>query len=238
MKTIPKVASLGPWLRSGDPGRASDFIVRLRKHRKLWGKRVVLFCRVSSRTQKKRKNLADQEKFLRKVVARYGCIVVAVYHCTGSGWIDSHEYCPIMHPAHLMRARALAAHHDAFLLAESTDRFVRPRWYNSQTDPTRTATRKDLSELKWLTAGVTLATALRPDAPLTVVRRHQQDRGKKGKGNNGGRPKTPRAGDTKRRREEMKPRVLDLAGRLSVPEIVAELGVPRRTVYRWIKEGR
>lgn len=234
--TRSKVGSLGTRPSWGDPGRASDHIVHFESRPDLHGRRVILFCRVSGRTQKKRKNLADQEAFLWRY-AEASCPIADEVFFVGSGWVNSHEFYTEAYPVHFTRVVAAAKELDAFLLAESTCRFIRPYGYHSRRNPDATATRFDLERLMEMAAGVTLATVLPPDAPPEAVRRAQTKRGQEAKGNVGGCPKKTSAGETTRRREEKKPRVLELANQMSPRKIGKCLGVPHTTVCRWLSEG-
>lgn len=145
------------------------------------GDRVVLVVRVSGHSQHKNKNLDDQEAFLRRVVEEAGGVVVGVVRKVISGWVESNW---------LWRARCLAKRHDAIILAESTDRFVRHHGYRSNR-PTRVnlqATDMDLQDLAYTTRGTVLMTYLHPDTSPKDVRSHQRKRGQWAKENPGGRP--------------------------------------------------
>ena len=151
-------------------GRASNYIVHfenlLLTVRTL---KVVLYLRVSRCQQRKNGNLKDQEKYLRKMIRWYE----KKYHVkidivdrikeTASGWsYDKIE---------LEKATIIADEYDAIVvLAESSDRFVRSKFYHSYKNPNVLPTVREYEVLKRETGGVTLATIVPPDRPWKKVR--------------------------------------------------------------------
>ncbi len=160
--------------------KASDYIEGFEKLQP--GDRVVLCCRVSAchpgSKQVRNKNLDDQEANLRRAVESKGAIGVGVVKHKGSG-IDSYWLGYAVHLAKTL---------DAILLAESTDRFTRTSIYHSNDKPDAQAGLHEFENLEYSTRGVRLMTHLVPDASPSEVRSYQRKRGRKEKGQYGGRP--------------------------------------------------
>lgn len=74
------------------------------------------------------------------------------------------------------------------VFAESTDRFVRPSNFHSQTNSNAQPRVRDMSSSVKYSFGGSLATYLHPDATPTEVLSHQSRRGQQAKGKRGGRP--------------------------------------------------
>lgn len=195
------------------------------------GTKVVLFCRVSTRDQNKTGNLRDQELSLRRAAKRLGLVVVDSYHEVTSGWIVDLPF----GRTGLTWAAEAAKENDAIVLAESTDRFLRNRKFNSKKCPDLLPTKADFEELRRLTWSVTLATLLDPDTHPREVRAYETRRGQKAKGKKGGRPKNNPPGYKKRRRASLFPRVVTMHERgASLGEIASAVGVPRSTIQGWV----
>ncbi len=219
------------------PGRASRYIGRGDREIRL-GTPVIPCCRVSKRPQRYRGNLDDQEQGLREFVADFGGVVVGVVRHVGSGWDGPW----------LIKAVARARMCGAVLLAESTDRFIRPLDYHSKRNPDAQATEEDLRCLRCWTKGVRLLTVLDPDASPREVRSWQRKRGQSAKGRKGGRPRsqpppeqTPAKypGYKKDRREAKLPAVLQRRARgESLRQIAEAEEVPVATVEEWIQKHR
>jgi hypothetical protein len=158
------------------PGRASEHILSFPVIKP--GDRIVMPCRESTKAQERRGNLDDQESYLRLQIEGRGAKVVGVIKYVGTG----------ADPYWLARAVALARKHKAnFIVAESTDRFIRhPCWnkHNQDLQP-RPCDFEDL--MRWAD-GVPLVTFLHPDTPFEKVKSHQSHRGQSAKGRRGGRP--------------------------------------------------
>lgn len=186
---------------------------------------VVLYLRVSSHKQNWKGNLDSQEKNLRELMDSMGIEVVAVFRAEAFGWdCDRRE---------LEEACRVAKEHGAIVLAETTDRFVRPRSYHSEKNPDAQPTPNNIDDLRISAQGVTLATHLHPDAPPAEVRAYQTRRGQRTKGRKGGRPKS-RPGYKKEERmiNLLKVRWMTIAG-MSVREIAKCLGKHTTQIQRW-----
>jgi len=200
------------------PGKASLFIQEFDIQK---GDKVVVAVRVSTRQQQHRQNLIDQEMFLRQQVARAGGVVVGVVAKAISGF----------DPWWLARAAVLAKKHNAVIVAESTDRFIRHPGYHSCRWPDAQARPGDLQDLQQVTDGVRLMTFLHPDATPEEIKSHATKRGMHTKQKMGGNP-----GYKKQRRMELLPEVIKLHRRgKSTRQIAVRIGVPQPTVFRWIQ---
>ena len=205
------------------PGDASSYISKLGPQHA--GRKVVLVCRVSRRHQSDRGNLKNQEANLRRAAESVGAIVVLVIRYVGSG----------VNPWWVERAAMFAQQHGAILLAESTDRFIRPLDYHSKRNPHAKPTRMDLDDLRFYAAGAPLVTLCEPNAELAEVRSLHSKRGQRSKGRKGGRPRSRTPGYLKQRRTALIDRVKRLRRRgRSLRAIARKTGVPFNTVHRWI----
>lgn len=223
----PIVAS--PALLAGPPltprGKASDYMTQAARVIAP-GDKVILCCRVSKHTQRRRGNLKDQERGLRKEAEALGAEVIDVVHHEGSGWVGGW----------LLELRPRAIQRGAMLLAETPSRFVRHLDYHSKRRPKAQATEDDLRCLAAWTRGLSLLTVVDPDLSPEEERSFQTKRGQEAKGKKGGRPVKAKPGDKKQRRAELLPRVLELHQHgMSVREIVAETGVAKSTVHEWLR---
>jgi hypothetical protein len=203
------------------PGKASDFI-------DTWdtlkpGDKVILALRESHPEQWPQ--IDDQEFLvLRPALKAIGVKVIGVIDRLGHGVV----------PIWLNRSAARAEKLGAKIVAESTDRLIRPSDYSKYNQEAQART-DDLEELRFYTLGVPLVTFVHPDASPSEVRAHQSSRsGKKG----GRRPKPP-AGYKKRRRKQMRPIARRMTRRgYSLNDIAAETGLPRSTIQRWTSDIR
>ena len=143
---------------------------------------VVLWVRVSVREQKRRKNLDDQDAALRQATDRYGVDVVRVFRHVGSGWDVLDQ---------LKAAIDFARKHDAVLVAESVDRFLRHPEFRTDTNPDVTPSEEQLEELDRVADGVVLMTLLDPNSEPHEIRSYQRARGQATKGNKGGGDQSP-----------------------------------------------
>ncbi len=196
------------------------------------GDKVVLLCRVSSCQQGKSGNLLGQELHLRRAVELRGGVVVGVVKHEWSGrgpeWLGKLA-------AACNEARRLGA----TVLAVSTDRFIRSRYFKStkRRQCQAQAQQHDLMDLALAANGVRLMTLLDPDAPPVVCRSLLVRCGQGSKGQKGGRPRKPDGtpGYRKRRREELLPRVLELRGQgESLGRIAKLTGLTKRLVQEWV----
>lgn len=234
-------------------GRAIDYI---RPFAIEPGDTVFLVCRVSRRQQKT--HLKHQEQNLRALVEAAGGIVAgsAFHHC-GSGFdlevdndpeftfdlslLCNSDFLPQRHfgdPDWLNKATAEAKRSGAkFMLAESTDRFMRHPDYKSDSNPNAQARARDLVSLGLRTYGMELMTAVHPDALTSEVRSYHQRRGRDATGRRGGRPRKKTPGYMVRRREDKMPQAQQLRrDGLSYGEIAKALGLARSTVQRWTQD--
>ena len=186
--------------------------------------KVVLCVRVSSHLQEKSKNLDDQEWNLREQAGKAGLKVVGVVDHVGSG-VD---------PIWLVVAAEYAREHDAVLLAETVDRYIRHPGYHSVDNPEAQARKTDLEWLTALVMGIQLYTHLDPDATPGEVRAYQIERGQRMKNNKGGRPKGKKV-SKKQRREELQGKAVELRRQgCSLREIARRLQIAHSTIHNWL----
>jgi hypothetical protein len=164
---------------------------------------------------------------LRRVAERYQLRVIDAFRRIESG--------QDLFGGTMLEAIEFARKHGAVLLAETVDRFLRHPHFHPVCNPDAQATEEQLAELAALADGVTLATALDPDATPTEVRAYRSKRGQWAKDNRGGRPKKKRPGYKKARREALRQTVIELdRDGLAQREIARRTGVPRSTVQNWL----
>jgi DNA invertase Pin-like site-specific DNA recombinase len=146
---------------------------------------VVLYCRVSGRTQRRKANAADQEAGLRRALAALDLPVLNCCIDNGvSGWrFDEQQGLS----AAIEAARSSGPR--TIVLAESTGRYRRHKDYDGTK--TEVPTVADFEDLMRRANGVLLATLLQPDAPFEEVRQFETVRGQREKQNQGGRPRNP-----------------------------------------------
>jgi hypothetical protein len=192
------------------------------------GDRFILCCRVSGREQKRNKNCEDQATNLRQIVSENGGSIVDVVSHVGTGW----DSCWLIYAANLAKL------HDATLLAESTDRFVRSPLYHSAKMKDEQARRSDLEGLRFDTAGVRLMTHLHPDSEPRHVRSYQRKRGQQQKGNKGGRRKKKRGKYFKSYKSNfalLKVKWMKIAG-FSIREMAKHLERSSSTIQSWLRQ--
>jgi hypothetical protein len=189
---------------------------------------VILVARISQfHAQRYNGNLHDQERNLIQEVLPHGVVVVDIATAETSG----------TDPAWIAPVAAKAKAIGATLVFESTDRAIRHPDYHSKKRPNKQARETDLEELAFYTLGVPLVTILHPDVTPTTVRSYQRKRGQQQKGRCGGRPRSTKPGDKKRRREELLSTVLEMHEFGStVTDICRETKLPRMTVSDWIRK--
>ena len=188
-KSNHKVASAKESLRKRDPelfepgadktGIASDYISDNRSLKR--GQRVVIYCRVSGNVQERSQNLSNQGENLKNELKQREFVVLKIISEVASGWKEDRDA--------LKLAAEYALAKDAVLVAESVTRFTRNKDYNSKTNWKVRPTQADYRRLQRDTHGVKLATLINPDATPAEIRSYETKRGKKLKGNPGGRPK-------------------------------------------------
>jgi hypothetical protein len=220
------------------PGKASDYIHWLKD----WVKAhplvtaVVLYLRVSGRTQKWTNNLRVQEDWCIAQLRILGVTVIAVFREVGSGYAD----------ARLTYAAAVdcAREHGVPLVALCTDRLLRSEDFSTKSNRYVQPSVAEYERLTAIARGVTLATILDPDMPWDrpdsedgeTTHQYQTKLGQAVK-SKGGRPKKNRteSGAKKAIRERQQPKLRWLLRvGYSERQIVAALHVPRRTIRRWV----
>ena len=210
---------------ANETGIASDYISHIRSLKP--GQLVVTYCRASTCTQEHFKNLSDQEENLKHELEQRGFTVIRSFQEVGSGWREGREA--------LMVAAKHALENDAIVVAESVTRFIRNRDYNSKTNWKVTPNKAEYRRLQLDTQGVKLATLEAPDATPQEIRSYETKRGKKLKGNPGGRPKKCCPGYKKREREQYLPKVLVLyKEETNIAAIARSMRLNYNTVYSWI----
>lgn len=215
--------------------KASDYIIHFKK---LLASnhfiKLVLYCRVSRCWQKKKGNLREQKKYLKKWISyyekKYGVkiIVVAIFVEVASGWSNDRKQ--------LVMAAKKAKSHRAILLAESTCRFIRSRNYHPFLNSDILPTISEYESLVKATKGVKLATIMPPNTPWKKVKAYHTKRGQRSKNRRGGRPVIKNSGYKKQcRLDNLKP-VLRLHSKsLSLGNISKKTGIPKSTVADWIR---
>jgi len=189
---------------------------------------AVIYLRVSGRTQNAKGNLRAAERRLLRELEKLGVVVLRVFREVGSGWHDD----LVVRSA----AAEYAAEHNAVLVAESADRFLRSASYSKENQSVL-PTLAEWEALRKATGGVTLATLLHPDTPWQTVRSYQAKRGILEKCAKCGRPRKRQPGELYRRRAELLDRVLYFrhSWRCSYREIATEVHVPWRTIADWVR---
>jgi hypothetical protein len=201
------------------PAKASGYLLYYPKIARP-GLRVVVYLRVSSRDQYRKRKMRSQERWVLMMLRKAGADVRGIYREVGSGWSACLDQ--------LTAAAEFAASQGAVLVAESACRFLRSILFkHDATDPIQPHTH-EWEKLRTKTNGVTLATLLHPDMHWREVRGHQRKRG---------RGVRCTAGQKKRQREKLLPEVLKLRWwDHSYREIQGQTSVPWRTVRDWIKK--
>jgi hypothetical protein len=215
-----------------EPAKASDYLYWLKdyyhEHPDMI---VILYLRVSARSQDHNGNLQNQYRVLRKKLRRRGIPFITCFREVGSGWVVDHTR------GELRRAVRRARQYDnAVILAASSDRFLRNKFYNSQNNPEVLPTQAEFEKLRKLTKGVPLVSLLHPDKSWKKVRGYYSKWGQKVKGNKGGRPAEKRTGWTIDRREKFLPRVRRMLKKgKNITEISRKLSIARSTLDDWVK---
>jgi len=200
------------------PVKASNFVRHYKPKR---GDQAVTYARASAREQFYRKSLDNQLKFLRLKLRRGGVHILKEFREIGSGWSDD--------LARLVAAARYAKKHNAALVAESADRFLRSLHFkHTATNPILPCA-EEWSVLREKCGGVEFCTLLSPDMPWKKVRSLQTKRGSRVR---------CRPGEKKERREELMAQVsrMKFEDGLSCGQIIRKMGVPRSTVRDWIRK--
>lgn len=208
------------FLLANMPATPSDFILHLREFVADKGRlRCVIHARVSRPAQAE--HLKDILAFLRCEAKKAGVTVVGEVGHVVQGWRELGKR------DDLEEARSLATEHGAFVLAESTSRFLRSADFHPWDREGMTPSEQQFCELTRWFGRVTLVTALDPDASAADVKRHES---------------TVRAGFASRKRTYL-PRVSEedkeLARRMhaagkSIGEIATHFERRRSVIQYWL----
>jgi len=214
------------------PARASNYLHWLKNYnREHPDMKVVLYLRVSARSQDHNGNLWNQERVLRRKLKKLGIPIVGCYSEVGSGWNTDHILGDLR-----QAVREAKNHENAVILATSADRFLRNKDFHTQTNPNALPTIAEFEKLRKLTRSVPLVTLLHPDRSWKKVRGYYSKWGQRTKGNIVGRPILKNSGWTIKRREKKLPRVRKMLKRgKNVTEIAGKLQVARSTLDDWVK---
>lgn len=145
------------------------------------GDKVLLVARGSSGPQDARGNTQDAIDFLNLYASFMDAEIIGELKVVAPG----------SDPEWLIPAVEEAKEHGAKIVAESADRLIRHQFYHSRHNPHLMAGKRELELLGRIADGVVLTTFLRPNLPLSKVRRWQTKRGQRAKNSFGGRPKKP-----------------------------------------------
>ena len=217
--------------RSETPPKASEYLRHLKRLLSVNNSlKAVVWCRVSGREQNRRRNLNNQAISLVRKIESRDVAVVKVFKSISSGWDQDRT---VFH-----QAIEYALHHDAVVIAESTDRFIRSTGFTAKT-PSVQPSRVEWETLADHARNVTLATLLHPDTNWRKVRGYQSKRGIREKGAKCGRPIKFSGCERRLRRQALLARALELhSWHLSLRDIEKELGVPWRTLGDWLRPFR
>lgn len=226
-------------LPDAKPAKASNYLHHLGKyHKKHPDIQAIIFCRVSARMQRYKRNLDTYEKLLRRRLKKRKIPVVGCYREVSSGWIfDPEKRYGLTNAIEKLKE---LNDDKTVIVAASTDRFLRNKNFHTKRHMDILPTVSDFEQLKKLTGDIPLLTLLHPDMPPRKVRGYQILWGQKAKGNKGGRPKgdkpVNKPGYKKNIWREKSPRVLQLHKKgVSIRKISKLIGVAKSTVYGWSK---
>jgi hypothetical protein len=148
--------------------RASAYIHSFKELAERWpGMKVVLYARVSHRTQDHKGNLNRQVNYLLRKVKKRGAVVIGVHKEIVSGKI--HDDSPKFRAA-CKKARK----HGAIVVARSVDRFLRnARYYDSKENWDAQPWEFEFDMLMRMAGGAILATVLHPNTPPDKVKRFE-----------------------------------------------------------------
>lgn len=217
-------------------GRASRLIRRRKKLKP--GQLCVAWCRESTDAQAE--NMEGQIANVRRNIERAEGKVVEVFdHIVSGKVIVKGKDGEVLEK--LSEAARYAKRVGAVLVAESTCRFVRNQHYDPKKCPNARPTDAELHALARATLGVPLLTVLPPDMPLNAVRKYQAQRNRRFKGRKarGGRPVTKRPGYMTKRKQQLLPKVIELAAKgQSFKDIERSTGIPAATAWRWATKNK
>src|SRR5688572_27407686 len=124
------------------PGKASKYFRHFKKMASR-GIEVVVYCRVSSRTQIHRRSLDRQEQYLREKVKKLGGRVIEVFREIGSGWIIDADERKLF-----VQACRIAVEQGAIVVARSSDRFIRNEFFGMHGNIDALPTRYEFRQLR------------------------------------------------------------------------------------------
>lgn len=222
------------WERTVTPAEAADYLACLEWWIEKYGlpPNVIIYCRVSARSQYHKRNLDMQEKGLRRIARKYHLTVIAVFREVGSGTIRYKE-----NRLAFLQAVSIAKRQstETVILSITPDRFLRSEDYTS-THPVRPSKEEWETLISWA-SGVPLLTVLNPDLTEKEIHGQRIKWGQEIKGHKGGRPKNREAGYKKRIREEMSPQVFELLRQgITVYRINKMTGIACSTMRDWIRK--
>ena len=140
----------------------------------------------------------------------------------------------------LVAAASEANRQGAILVIETIDRLIRNLFFHPSQCPNVIPTIDEFAELRRQIGIVTIATIVPLDAPRfgeKGIRSFEIKRGQSQKQRRGGRPIKFRPGKKKQRRLETFPlAVSKRVEGLSIRKIATELGIPKSTIARWLKD--
>ena len=215
------------------PAKASNYLYRLKRyHLKYPDMVVILYLRVSARSQDHNGNLLNQEMVLRRKLKKLGILVVDCFREVCSGWVTDHHRGVLR-----LAVRKALQFKNAVILAVSADRFLRNKDFHTKNNRDVLPTIAEFEKLNKLTNGVPLVTYLHPNMPWKKVRGFQSKWGQRAKGNKGGRPRKRIPGYKKQRRVQRRDEVLWLHEQgKNLSEIAAKTGIARSTIKGWIQK--
>jgi len=184
---------------------------------------AVIIARTSTPQQKADGDLEAQVQFLTEAAQKAGMQIVGVVRHVGNG----------NNTTWLKKAGALASKHNAVILGESIDRFIRHADdFKKGTIRNIPPTQSDLDAVRKTTRGVVLLTYLSPQASVWEVQSHQSKRGRRYKGKGG---RLSIGTNKKRMQRRQIPIVLTLRSQgLSMGKIALLTGIKKATVQTWL----
>jgi hypothetical protein len=209
------------------PGTIPKKIAETATRESVGGKKLLSVRRVSGEKQKRQGNLENQ-KVVRKEADRYGASIVGDLEWVG------HASDPEFHKAIADKAEETGA--DGVIVTTNCRLLRHPEWNWEENQPYTDEQADAFLE----TIGVPCYTVLDSEADKWTVRAYQSAIGQTGKHSGpGGRGKKRRPADVYRSRKKSRK---DDAVRMrkegsSYGEIATVIGVPKTTVYRWLKGG-
>ncbi|OQA91377.1 MAG: hypothetical protein BWY26_01007 [Elusimicrobia bacterium ADurb.Bin231] len=216
--------------------KASKYLYHLGEYHKQCPDIVaILYCRVSTGAQKHKENLYAQEWALRRKLKKLNIPIVSCYYEVSSGWVlDSKKRWAFKNAVALAK-RYIKNGKTAVIVATSSDRFLRNREFNTNTNPDVLPIVAEFEEFGKLIQNMPCATLLHPDMPPNKVRGYQSKWGQRTKKNKGGRPRKKMPGYKKKLRQEKLDTVIQLHNKGKTISVISfRTGVKPNTVKDWI----